>query len=74
MRKVGSFEYKQDAEELILTLINETPKTTKDLTEEAKKNFYSKVHATTIKRLLNNLLINGKIKLKKVNKICLWFK
>ncbi len=71
MRKKGSYEYKEEHEELLYRIINNEPKTTNAITKEFKRVFL-KVDFNTVKRLLNNLYKNGRIKKIKLGKILIW--
>ena len=73
MRTKGSFEYKEDHEELLCNIVDEYPKTTNILTKEFKKVF-SKIDHKTVNRLLEKLYDNSKIKKFKSGRITLWLK
>ncbi len=72
MRTLKSFEYKEEHEDIICKFVSETPRTTKAITIMIKDKVFSKIHAMTVKRLLENLWKRGKIKKFTVGRIVLW--
>ena len=73
MRKQGSYEYKEDAEEAVLQCVGTIPATTNAITNNAKK-YFGKIHHRTVRRLLHSLYAKGKVKKMIVGRIELWQK
>jgi hypothetical protein len=75
-RPEGTLEYKKDAEEKILKLIEIYPQTTNAIKEKAKENYWAKVHFHTVGRMLENLRKKGLIRCMQNpdNNIKLWSK
>jgi len=61
MKKKGDVEYGEEAEKMILELINNQPKTIGEITRETQKTFGLKIHYYTIKRILHELEKQGLI-------------
>ena len=72
MRTKKSYEYGEEHEDIILKFVSNKPQTTKSITLSVKQSFFSKIHAHTVKRLLENLKERGKVKKLKVGQINLW--
>lgn len=71
-RTKGAYEYKEDAEEMIFSVVSNYPKSTNSIYKEVKKKFFSNIHHGTVKRLLENLRDKGKIKSFKVGRVIVW--
>lgn len=68
MRKVGNYEYKEEAERIILSLVTQQPQTIMDITRIARTQFFAKIHPITVKRLLEKLKNDGKIRGKELGR------
>ena len=73
MRTKKAYEYREEAERILLTIVSDIPFTTHALTQEMRKQF-EKISDVTVKRLLQNLWEKGKIKKIKIGRMVLWQK
>lgn len=71
MRTNGAYEYKDEAEKIVFSCVTELPKTTFMITREAQL-VYNKIHFNTVKRLLDKLKDEGRIKGYKAGRYQLW--
>lgn len=72
MKKKGDWEYREDAEKALLSLVTRYPKTVSQLTREMREDFFSKIHFVTVQRLLGNLKRGGKVRWTDKGKRRLW--
>ena len=73
MRTKDSFEYREDAEKNILGLVSrEVPQTTNVITAKAQKKYYAKIHKDTVRRLLQKLYDEGKIRRFSIGQATVW--
>lgn len=72
MRTTGSFEYSDEAENIVLGFVTARPQTTNAITGTVKSKFFEKLHHCTTKRILEGLKQKGKIKGFKMGRSYLW--
>ena len=61
-RTKGAFEYMENAEDMIESLVKANGKTTKMIMREAKDTYFKDISFNTTKRLLTSLLRKGRMK------------
>lgn len=71
-RPLGSLEYGDEAAQYILRLVNLEPKTTNRIKEEAKVQYFSKIHHHTVARVVETLHRNGHIRKQLIGRVTIW--
>lgn len=74
VRTVGSFEYDEKAEKIILKYVDVFPKSTRSITEELRNDEFAKISPQTVKRLLEKLKERGMIRCMQLKNTLLWQK
>lgn len=74
MRTVGSYEYDEKTEKIILDHVDVYPKSTRSITEELRDSKFAKISPQTVKRLLENLKNRGLIRCMPLKNTLLWTK
>ena len=73
VKSKGSFEYGEDAEEFILTVVDNLPKTCNSISNLARKKYTDDISNRVVSRILNKLHKQNRIGcLTKVSKWKLW--
>ena len=73
MRTKGAVTYGEQAETKLLSLVTDIPKSTLKLTKSLKE-FYPKIHNTTVKRILEVLKKNGLVRGVVIGRTSIWFR
>lgn len=74
MKTKGSYEYKEDAELIVLSYVSDIPQTSNSIKNKLRESTFSKIERETVKRMLENLHTKGLIKKIPCTGYVLWSK
>ena len=75
MRTKGAYEYGDKATEIIFNFVGVGPQTTYRIRNRLiSDNVFAKIHVNTVRRLLETLWKEGKIKKQEIGEMTVWLK
>lgn len=74
VRTEGAYEYRKGAEQIVESYVSTKPQTTIELTRQLRKFVFAKIDFSTVKRLLDHLCEQGKVKKIQISRYTLWQK
>ena len=72
MRTKGSFSYTEEAEKAVMSVVTVQPQTTNTIKKEVKERYFDDIHFATVKRILEKLQKDGRIRYTKIGAVKLW--